>query len=1000
MVKFCTFNCCGLGDGKPEYISSLLDRHDIVLLQETWLLKDNLNFFDRIPGTESHGISSINDAKLLQGRPYGGCSIIWKKSLVFEVSPVTLNTPSTRLCAVNVKLPNGVKLLVVNAYMPCDFVPANLADFRQVLDEISVMINSGGCDYVVIGGDLNTDFRRASQNTTVLSNFVVTESLVKGISFPEADVPYTYESRMNAEKSTLDHFLVCERLFPSISGYKSCHDGDNLSDHSPLSMSIEIDVASEAVEHEEPSGTHFNWDRTTEIDITLFQNELNQLLGAIEIPNDLLECRDLRCTQHDASIQYLYDAIVDACMTSSANNIPTSTARPDRVLPGWNEGVEEHKRRAIFWHNLWKSNGSPREGTVADIRRRTRAQYHYAIKTVRKNQERHKAQNFAESLLNKNNNNFWQDIKNMSNSRAKHPTSMDGHVGKEAIGNHLAEKYERLYNSVSYDKHEMTLIKKEIDSLISSRCNCNTASCRSLHGTTVVDIKNAVSLLHRSKSDGLIGLSTNHLKYGTNRLYTLISVLFTGILEHGYIPQEMLKSTIIPIPKNLKKSLSDSSNYRAIALNSPLCKLLEAVILNKCSDTLKSSDMQFGYKKGVSTSSCTYVVNEVIQYYKNGGSSVHAMLLDASQAFDRVVYTKLLKTLLEKGLCPIIARTIAFLYIHQQMRIRWTDFHSDFFIVTNGVKQGGILSPALFSVYIDVLLLRLKRSGFGCYIGDTCVGAFAYADDIILLCPTKFSLRTQLDIATVFSDEYQILFNPTKCQLLFYSPDNRILQIELIFQNISVRSQPTAVHLGHLIGPGVEDGDIQRIISDFNRRVNVLISKFYFCWLETKVKLFQTYCMSLYGSILWDLSDKNVNLFYIAWRKAIRKFFGLDHMTHSILLPLITGLCAPDFQLEKRLLLFLRKNNQSKNTYVKLCANHTLRGSRSSVSNSLSFLVNKHRIPRSLIINYEHISLTEKPPHENNLTTAGLIRDLIRLRESGVENIDVVNNLIRLAGVG
>ncbi|MCG8430991.1 MAG: reverse transcriptase family protein, partial [Candidatus Omnitrophica bacterium] len=596
-----------------------------------------------------------------------------------------------------------------------------------------------------------------------------------------------------------------------------------------------------------------------------------------------------------------------------------------------------------------------------------------------------------------NNNSFWHDIKRMNKSRAKYPTSMDGHAGKEAIGNHMAQKYERLYNSVSYNNGEMTMIKEEINTLISSRCNCTTATCRSLHGTTVADIKDAVGLLNWNKNDGLTGLSTNHLKRGTDRLFILISVLVTGILQHGYIPQEMLKSTIVPIPKNLKKSLSDSSNYRAIALNSPMCKLLEAVILNKCSDTLSSSDMQFGYKKGLSTSSCTYVVNEVVQYYKNGGSSVYAMLLDASQAFDRVVYTKLLKILLEKGLCPTIARTIAFLYIHQQMRIRWIDFHSDFFIVTNGVKQGGILSPALFSVYIDVLLLRLKRSGFGCYIGDNFVGAFSYADDIIILCPTKFSLRIQLNVATVFSHEYQIIFNPTKCQLLFYRPDNTVVQVEVVFQDI-VRSQPTAVHLGHLIGPGGQDYDFQRIISDFNRRVNVLISKFYFCWLETKVKLFHTYCMSLYGSVLWDLSDRNVNLFYTAWRKAIRKFLGLHPMTHSVLLQLIIDSWSPDLVIEKRLLQFLCKVNRSKNNYVNLCSKLTCRGSRSSVSNSLSHLVFKHRVPRLLDYTGDYILRVELP-QEGHLRSAGLIRDLIRLRDSG-ESRETVNALIALAGVG
>jgi len=51
----------------------------------------------------------------------------------------------------------------------------------------------------------------------------------------------------------------------------------------------------------------------------------------------------------------------------------------------------------------------------------------------------------------------------------------------------------------------------------------------------------------------------------------------------------------------------------------------------------------------------------------------------------------------------------------------------------NGVKQGGVLSPVLFCIYLDNLLVRLSRSGVGCFIGETFVGALAYADDIVLV---------------------------------------------------------------------------------------------------------------------------------------------------------------------------------------------------------------------------------------------------------------------------
>ena len=105
------------------------------------------------------------------------------------------------------------------------------------------------------------------------------------------------------------------------------------------------------------------------------------------------------------------------------------------------------------------------------------------------------------------------------------------------------------------------------------------------------------------------------------------------------------------------------------------------------------------------------------------------------------------------------------MYTGQQVQVLWNGVYSNNFSVTNGVKQGGIISPDLFCIYIDTLMVTLKKSGLGCYIGEWFLGALVQADDIVLLAPSANAMRNMIAICDVFAKEYHVTFNcnKTKC---------------------------------------------------------------------------------------------------------------------------------------------------------------------------------------------------------------------------------------------
>ena len=94
---------------------------------------------------------------------------------------------------------------------------------------------------------------------------------------------------------------------------------------------------------------------------------------------------------------------------------------------------------------------------------------------------------------------------------------------------------------------------------------------------------------------------------------------------------------------------------------------------------------------------------------------------------------------------PVVVRLLLFWYQQQSVQVRWQSTLSEPFGVSIGVRQGRILSPILFTVYIDDFLLDLHQLGVGCFWKQHFVGALCYADDVALLAPSPCALRLMLN---------------------------------------------------------------------------------------------------------------------------------------------------------------------------------------------------------------------------------------------------------------
>ena len=789
-----------------------------------------------------------------------------------------------------------------------------------------------------------------------------------------------------------------------VTSYNVLCDGDNLSDHLPVSMSLNMPVShtSNVVK----SGIKLKWHEASHENLINYKEYINNMLENIALPKDVLLCKNVNCKLHTKDIEQLHNDIISICLSAALQYIPVtkcnnSTNTKSHIIPGWNEHVKSVYEQALFWHSMWKQNNCPKSGTLFEIRNMTRRKYHSAVKIAKQNADNYRANKMAISVLSNNKRDFWKEVNKVKQSNKKlSVNTIDDVICENEIANLFAKKYEDLYTSVSYDGVEMSKLIKDINIGIEHDYN----SIEYTNIFTCLDIKNAIKHLKCSKNDGETGFTSDHIIHGTEKLFTMLTLLFNCMLCHGYVPKGLQIGNIIPIPKNKRKSLNNSDNYRAIALSSIFGKVLDWIFLHKFDNIFKTSDLQFGFKAKHSTTQCTFVVNETVQYYNNKNTSVHVVLLDATKAFDRVNYVKLFKLLIHRKLPSIIIRFLLNMYTHGKLRVKWNNCKSYDFDVKNGVKQGGVLSPILFGIYVDELLGRLSKSGFGCHIGNKFMGAVAYADDITLLAPTKHAMLQLLNIADNFATDYDVKFNATKTvHIVFgeqFTENNKIS-----FRGEVIKQVSNDKHLGNIIGTeNINKTIVRSAINDFMIRFNEVLCLFNYINFDIKYSLLKTYCMPLYGSQLWDYDSNFVNEFFVTWRKCLRKLLNLPYTTHCNLLPGICNDFPVEVQLYLRLVKFVNSCLVVDNSSVSLCIKLALQGSGSSLSSSISYLSYKYSIDKNMFndnINFiKKIIKNAVNVKEDVCKKCTQIRELLGIKDDFTQNrfcdmtLNEINDLI------
>ena len=816
-LSICSYNCCSLRKNIDIVRELTIKKFDIIFLQETFIVEDKLGFLDCIDDSyESVGVGAVYSEKAITsvaGRPQGGIACLWRVDSVFKIYDIVLEN---NMCVLFITIGN-IRVVLVNVYLKSDIWEIETESvYLDNLAKLGNILSEHNFDEIYIIGDFNADpySGRAWRN---LSEFME-QNYLKCFDYESLESgTVTFTSYDGSFSKWLDHVIGRDGGRSSVREIK-VHKDLIGSDHLPLSVSIWFDCndldMSEIHNDLNDMDQIIDWIKLKENEVKDIEEDAMQYMGNFLIL-DSVSCKKIGCMDrnHLAELSAMYNNLVYSTkFASQAYARVRRGIENHKIIPGWNRRVKEFHRIARGDYLKWLESGRERDTNDFYLMNNSKKEFKQALNECVRNEQKERDISIEEKYRQKNYHEFWRDTRRRR-MNTKKSNIIDGKTTNEEIVNIFAEKFlNNAGNEYDYKGEELNLIDKLREVWGKSR---------KFHTQISVDTlrKYCKSL---SKGMGHDGIHSSFLQRVSDKYLNNLVHFINASFTHCFISEDVLRGDINPRIKDVKGNVTDSTNYRPVMQSSCVLKLIEMHILTILEERVVFNCRQFGFKNGSSTSDACFILKETLHLYTKNRNRAFLAFIDLSKAFDNVDHFLLGQKLLNEDIPPDLVLLIINYLRNQRARVCWNGNGGEYSHIDKGVRQGGILSPFLFKLYINGLLNEISDTEVGCKYGILRMNIIAYADDVVLVANSKENLEILYNKFNSGIKKLKLNINNKKSKCMIVENTKQKCQItHLKLGNDNLEVVHSYKYLGHILENGMKDSsDIKQRLSDFNSRFN------------------------------------------------------------------------------------------------------------------------------------------------------------------------------------
>lgn len=455
------------------------------------------------------------------------------------------------------------------------------------------------------------------------------------------------------------------------------------------------------------------------------------------------------------------------------------------------------------------------------------------------------------------------------------------HTVKNKKGDLLNDTNEVMERWREYFQELLSTQRRHTEEVILSEVNMDEEGNE--EPITEEEIEEALLQLKNGKSPGHDKITSEMVKNMGEDGTRLLLEIFNKVWKEERIPKDWEIGRIVPIHK--KGDNKECANYRGITLLSIPLKIYERILEKRLRMTLETTllEVQSGFRKGRSVQDHVFTVKQIIKKTHEHNKKAYFAFVDLEKAFDMVPRQSVWRSLQQRGVDKKLIRAIESLYKNTTSYVIRNNQESRKFETKDGLRQGGVMSPALFTAFMDDIIRkcrpRIKKLDAGVReLKNVQISECAFADDVIVMANSERDLQRNMNIWNDTLKDFGMNMNYNKTKVMAIAREPQRIRIEV--EGIILEQVTQFNYLGVIIDEtGKQDIDLNERINKVNKLYYTMNKTFINkreVTKKTKMNVYKTIFRPIltYGSETWTLSNRMKKKLEATEMKYLRRVKG------------------------------------------------------------------------------------------------------------------------------